>query len=294
MIDELNTIIQIKPPLEVIQQTKKTFIANGIKFIPKWNPINDFITYNGMLGNLRLSINYDKLSIKNSWHKFYKGNNYSDYSFTDLQKTYEKLESELDISIIDADIKRIAYGCVIKTNSKNEYSKWKFLRTKEPYPIHNKGIQYGNSFNFNEYKVKGYDKTYEVWKHDGIRIESDLFRFEKEINYLKYLRRTIPIYKVKDVLNKEILIRLSNDLLKTYKMIEKDQQYNLKGLTTKELYSLAIMKDNAIRNEFKENHNKTYKRYMRLYKNILEGKLNANADEIESLISDKLNTLLNS
>lgn len=296
MIDELNTIIQIKQPLEVLQQSIEPFMVNDIKFFPQWHP-NGFITYNGMIDNLKLNIFNDSLSIKNSWHKFYKGNNYSDYSFTDIKRTYDKLETKLGLSISDAEIKRIGYGCVIKTNPHKVFKSWKYLRNTESKPMYKNGTQYGSFFPFTDYKIKGYDKTFEVWKHNNIRIEPDYFRFEKEVKYMRHLhnrKQPIGIYKTKDLFNKDILIQLSQDLITNYRLIEKTPQMNLKGLNPKQLRVLAVMENNTLRNELKANHNKTYKRDKELYKNLFKGELNTFNDEVETLITDKLNILLNS
>lgn len=81
MIDNLNIGVIIKPPIQVAQQTSEPFDINGIYFKPIWHE-NGYKSYNAVLDNLKLNILNDRLSINNSWHKYYKGNNYSDYALS--------------------------------------------------------------------------------------------------------------------------------------------------------------------------------------------------------------------
>lgn len=295
MIDELNTELIIDTPLQVIEQIEKPFLLNGMQFIPRWHE-NGFISYHGKLENLRISLLGDKLQIKNSWHKYHKGNNYSDYSHTDLINTFYKLQTELGESLEGAKVKRIAYGCVINENPYLNFPNWLFYKTKSPLAMYHNGQQYGSFFDFTDYKIKGYDKTFEVWKHEKIRIPENYFRIENEVKYMKHLhnrKEPINIYTPKDLFNFEIMQQLGEDLLNKYNTIEKRPFMSFNGLSTGELNIIASMQNELIREQLKKEHPKTYKRYKTQYKELTSGINSEYYQQVETKIQNKITNLIN-
>jgi hypothetical protein len=295
MIDTVNIDVIIKPPIEVAQQISEPFFMNGISFIPEFHE-NGYKTYNAILDNLKLNILHDRLTIKNSWHKYYKGNNYSDYPLSEIEQTLCKLENKIGLSIEDAKITRLAYGCVIKENPNLNYPNWLYLKTNPARPMFSGTKTYGSFFNMIDYRFKGYDKRFEVLKHNRIDLNEDYFRIEKEVKYMRHLKvrkEPININTTKDLFNKDILNQLGLDLLNTYRKIEMKQIMNLEQIDIKDLAKLAMMQNSDIRDVLKRKHNKSYKRYKERFKE-LSNELNGDYySSVEVKLANKINELIN-
>lgn len=287
MLDNLTLEIEISIPRRVMQHTNVQFEWKDILFVPDYKKEGGYCGYIGNWNNLQLKIFQDKLVIRNSWHKFNKGNNYSDYSIKDIENTLFALEDKFGIQIWDAKIYKIAYGCVINEDPYLNFPNWKYLITKEQTPMIAKGgKKYGACFYFGDYKFKGYDKTYEVKIHDGLKIPDNLFRIECEVKYMRHLtKRRIPILitKAKDLCDPEKMQYLAEDLFEKYNKIEKDSVMILKGKSIHELNIIASMSTPLIRKELRKEHNKTYKRYKKAYDDF-----NVLGDEYYDKVGQKL------
>jgi hypothetical protein len=295
MLDEVNIVVTITPPEEVILRSTVPFNFNGLEFIPKYCN-SEVLKYYCDFGNLKLTIYHNELRISNSWHKFYKGNNYSDYSRTELIETFNKIQTQLDINLDDAIIKSIAYGCVINENPYNNFKNWLYYKGKNALPMYSKGKQYGNLFDLYDFRLKGYDKTLEVKVHDKEIIQENQFRVECEVNYMRHLRKRkepINIFKPRDLFNINNQMKLMEDLLNKYRTITKRPMMNLKGLNPHELNVLASMQNEPIREQFKMNHPDTLKRYKRIFKTINAGENSEPYNKVEEKIRTKILTLIN-
>lgn len=277
-----------------MEQTEKPFFIKGLKFFPKWHE-NGFISYNGMLENLRLSISGDRMFINNSWHKFHRGENYSNYTHREIIETYYKLEDKIGVCLDGAKVKKIAYGCVIRENPYLNFPNWLLYKIKEPVPMYHKGHIYGNSFDLTDYRIKGYDKTFEVWKHTGKRIEQNYFRIENEVKYMRHLhnrKEPIRIYEPKDIFKVEVMYQLCEDLLTKYRTIIKRPLMTLEGLSTHELNIIATMQNDFVRAHLKKEHPKTYKRYKQQFAELTTGKNADYYNDVESKVKTKFVELI--
>src|SRR5690606_33704186 len=61
-------------------------VMNGIVFNPEFNKNGDVVSYSGYCKNLFIKMISGKLLVMNSWHKFYHGGNYSDFTWDELQE----------------------------------------------------------------------------------------------------------------------------------------------------------------------------------------------------------------
>lgn len=155
---------------------------------------------------------------------------------------------------------------------------------------------YGSFFDFTDYRFKGYDKRFEVLKHNGINLHDDYFRIEKEVKYMRHLRNRkeqININYTKDLFNKDILNLLGLDLLNTYRKIEMKPNMNLEQLNTKDLAILAMMQNNAIRDVLKKEHNKTYKRHKERFKTLSNAFNDDYYNTVEVKLVNKIQELIN-
>lgn len=294
MIDDLTVRLTTKPPREAIKQTQKPFSWNGLSFLPKYHRTG-LLYYVSSLSNLRMMIIRDQVYISNSWHKFSNGNNFSDYSLSRIEKTYYDLENRIGLSLEKGIVRKIAYGIVIDDNPQMNFPKWLFYKSKKPVPMIKNGHTYGTKFYCNDFTIKGYDKTFEVWRHNHQRIKENQFRIETEVMNMRHLHKrkgSIYLISPKDLFNFEVLQQLSNDLLMKYQKIIKRPAIDLNGLSIKKLNIIASMQNSEIRDQIRKSHNKSYKRYMQDFE-ALSRNGNDHYFEVEDKIKSKISELLN-
>lgn len=296
MIDDITIEISLDLLPEVRQQTNDCFYKWGLIFVPKWNQTG-IVKYCSQMENLRLTILNDKLYISNSWHKFYKGNNYSDYTHSDIINTCKLLEDSFGKGFERSKINRIAYGIVINEDAKRNYNNWLNYKSKRPLPMHNSGKIYGAMFDFIDFRIKGYDKTFEVKEHEGIGIGDGYFRIESEIKYMRHLHKRkepINIFSPKDLFIFENIQLLGNDLMNKYQTIEKNIQIETKGLSMHELNVIASMRDENVRETIKKEHNTTFKRYQREFNKLKQANNSEYLLQVEEKVRNKISDLINS
>lgn len=296
MIDNIKIVLPINLHKNFWKKNRKKVKSFGIEFRPNYNyTTGDLIKYIGSLENLRLEVvRGDKLVITKSWHKFFKGDNHSDFSFTDLKDTVFNLEERLGLLIKEAEIMRFEYGCNIEAAPEPIYQNWQFLHGDEGIkmkPYHSSKV-YGHKFSKTEYSIKCYDKKYES-KIDSIKA---LTRIEVEVKRLRHIQKgsiPIPIYKVKDLLIKDNLALLGEDLLKKYRSIKMYQVPNFKGLTAHQANVWAAMNNNQVRKHFKKDRKDTYKNYNKILKEIQKSNTDVKHQKLVEQISTKWKELLN-
>lgn len=163
MIDTIKVIVDINAPRIVKRRSNEPFFRKGLLFVPHYNQTLGTITgYSSKIENLKLFMTDESLYITNSIHKYWKENNYTDYTLTDIVKTICKLEDKLGFPIQNNKITRIAYGCVIREDPYLNFPNWKYFKEKLPEYMVSKGKRYGSKFNFTDYSFKGYDKAFEL------------------------------------------------------------------------------------------------------------------------------------
>ena len=239
----------------------------------------------------------DSLTIVNSIHKYFKGNNYTDYSLSEIEQTFIELSDEIGLDILNAKIKKIAYGLVIKTNAKKNYDSWLYHKSTKPSPMTKRGRVYGAKFHKTDYNIKGYDKSLESKLHYQVKIDFDLFRFEVEVINMKNLwkrKNPIRIYTVKDLFSYEVVQYLMDDLLDKYNTIEKSPLYDFSKLNKQDRLIVSMLSFDQARGflQKKEKHN--YKRYYSRKKMINKEQNLDYAKVTELLLLNKATELLNS
>lgn len=299
MIDDIRIVIVLDSAVDLFRKgPKESFIYNDIVFHPKYDPKTGYVQYyHTKIDNLWLKVSEGELTINNSWHKYYKGNNYEDYTLSEIMLTYERLSKKLNFDIINAKLVRIAYGLVINTKPDINYNNWKLFRTTLPSPMKKNTKTYGMKFVMTDYSIKGYDKTAEVWMHNKKKIEDNYFRVEVEVKNMKHLRKRkhqINIYSLGDVLKYENMQLLMSDLLKKYDVIEKELFYDYSILDKKQRSILSMMKDLPFRDYLRIKENKTYKRYKKKIKEIEMKSVQDIHYETKYLLTQKVIELLNS
>ena len=104
---------------ELAGKTKSTVVC-GLKFDPVFND-GVVRSWKSKLRNLQLVIYGDKLTITNSIHKYYHGNNYSDFTAEQLKQSFSDLATRLSLNIMEARVLKVEYGCNVSIRQSDEF-----------------------------------------------------------------------------------------------------------------------------------------------------------------------------
>jgi hypothetical protein len=292
MIDNVTIIADCFAPKAALNGNGGPFEHNGVIFSPKY--VDGLIKrYDGNLGNLRLSWYPEKLYVSNSLQKFTLGNNFSDFHLSEMARGVQKLNDLTGIDWTHAIIKKMEYGCNINVEPKQVYRSLIGYRSKEYWPMRSKGKQYGACCEFTDYRIKAYDKSFQVDKVDRVKLGYQLLRWEISVYKMRFLERllnTSPV-TLKHLLLPKTWNVLANDAVSRYERSEKRQEYNFCELTTHEKRILAEMLVPQIKEDFKMNHKDTYKKDRRLYTRIV-ARSTAGLEDSLACLKEKFTHLL--
>ena len=85
------------------------FEWNGLKFYPKFKK-GILKGFESEYNDLRVFLYYDKIQLSNSLHKFYKGNNYSNFTHSELTKAIQDICQMFEIEAEYWEIKKMEFG----------------------------------------------------------------------------------------------------------------------------------------------------------------------------------------
>lgn len=157
--------------------------------------------------NLLFTLNERELIIANSLHKFIKGNNYSDFSLSELIHAVNEIERITEIPASLFFIKKLEFSLNISVSlAPSEYLNWfSDFKGKEYDRMKANQLWYGIKYFFTEYSLKIYDKQRQVRIADRVDIHQKLLRFEvvynrqrklSVINRLSELREPVKVKEI--------------------------------------------------------------------------------------------------
>ncbi len=276
-------------PNEVLEQKEKSFIWNGLKWCPTFNDKTKKVNgYKTSVNNLDLRLKGDTVFCNNSLQKWYMGNNYESFTYSQVVKALNRLDNILPFNVYNANIHYLAVGTVIEEEAKPILDTWLRLNGKEPIPMLGANKQYGKKFYLTDYNVKGYDKTFEVKTHDRKKIGKSIFRFELEIytRNLNKRKNPIGIYTVKDLIDKEKYKMLAEELLVKYEKIETQQSIPLSQLNNKDKEVLALFQNQEILRQYKADHFESFSKKRSVYNKLKKLSNNKYLDHIKKLLNE--------
>ena len=282
-------------PKEVLEQQEKSFVWKGLKWCPTYNDKTKKVNgYKTSVNNLNLRLKGDTIFCNNSLQKWYMGNNYEVFTYSQVVEALKKLNSVLPFNVYNANIHYVAVGTVIEEKAQPILDPWLSLNGKAPIPMLGANKQYGKKFYLTDYQVKGYDKTFEVKTHNRIKIGKPIFRFELEIytRNLNNRKNAIGIYTVKDLIDKKKYKMLADELMSKYDKIEKQQSIPLSQLTNKEKEVLALFQNQEILKQYKIDHSETYGNRRKVYNKIKNLSNNKQLAHINEQIKNSLKEVL--
>jgi len=298
MIDYFKIKILIKAIEAIISRENSPQIINGIIFYPLVRK-GVVIKYTAKFENLYLSIREDELTIQNSLNKFYHGNNYTNFSYTELQQTIVLIENLLGFPIRGARIISFEFGVVIEDNNiPLTLSRFGHYKGKPPVPMHTNGVIYGTRYANNCMVIKIYDKTSEIKRREGVQLNKNYLRVEKlymrsHINSISCLKDN-PINTLDDLASWKTLEILSQDLVSSLTKIElKPIPELIEDMSPNNLRRWCYLQDPYIRNLMKLHHHKAYKTDLKVINIILKDYCANGHNQMIEEVKNKLEYCLN-
>ncbi len=271
---------------------KEAFDWNRLLFVPRVNEVGEVTGHTSKLENLHLvaSDNY-KLYIKNSLHKFYKGENYTDFTRSEVSEAISELELFIPNSS-RAIVKKNAYGVNYLPNKQSE---WLFHLWQPFAPMQAKGNFYGSECRRSEYKIKGYDKEFEVLTQNKNltkpKIQKGLFRYEIENKYLyRFKNDGYQSLRLEDLAKVEVMQYFAEDLIHQYKLIKMNNVDFRQLESLHEINLVSTMQNPNGLEALRQYSKERYKEYRKKYNQILKRQ---SKDENLAIIEAKINHLLN-
>lgn len=267
MVDDLKLEIPINPPDEFKGKVSYPFEFNGMIFKPSFNANGEVIHYSAQLDNLFVKLIGAKLLVMNSWHKFYKGNNYSEFSWLEMQDCMKVLEDYFGEEFWDSRISKLTVGLNIVCDAGKFVERLISYKGNpmEPMRPRNSRAIYGKRFASTYYNVKVYDKQFEVLKDSRIHIPNTL-RVEKEMNMNYFQGRKqnpILIFSPRDLREPTSLWFLGYELHETVHSLGFD--YGIDPMSTEDFKDASVvvfMSNPEFQKVLKKKSNyRTYKSY---------------------------------
>lgn len=281
-----------KLPKEAVTRVRDTFNWSNCLWKPRFNNFNEVVSYTADLKNLKLRLRGNELTITNSLQKFYMGNNYQPFTYLQVVEAVNILNSCFSNVLLDAEVKRLAIGVVIDELTDNTFHLWEEYKTIQPQFMYNSTKAYGVHFTATNYKIKGYDKTFQVKQEAKIDIKKSVIRFEVEANSRYYNQRkdSIGLYKLSDLTNFSKFQKLGIELLSVYGNIKKRKQIDFEKLAPEQIKLLATYSNPYWANGLKKHHKHTHKKERQVYLKFLKTVSNS---EIENKIYERIETQVN-
>jgi len=221
MIDFIVMIAPIEPLYAF--NSFNPFEWNGLKFYPKFKK-GILQGFESDYKDLRVILHNDKIQLSNSLHKFYKGNNYSDFTHSELTNAIQEICQMFEIEAEYWEIKKMEFGFNILTLKPAKEYMSLFLQYKEREfeRMKNKQIDYGRKCFLSEYALKIYDKSFQCKIVDSVKISDKTLRVEFCYNQKRKLPKQINT--LADLMDKDKFKELFKDLNEAFtKVIYNDE-----------------------------------------------------------------------
>jgi hypothetical protein len=300
MIDNIKFSFPAHFSKEILDRHPGIVKFMGNEYTPIFSQKNDVYAYKATDGNLliRLVPHDGKVVIENSLHKYYHENNSGDFYLSDIVKVVNYLSNKFKFKSSEAVIKKIEFGVNIQTELVKHVLKG-LLTSKQQtyYPMIWKNKEYGKKCEFNQYRLKAYNKAIEVKIHNKVSLPTETIRWEKAVVRMAHLHQRatpIPIYTLADIIDPDKLKYLADDLCNAFKTTVKSAlNFEYETLSTHEFGVLAVMQNNEIKAAMKELKGPSFKSYARSYKILSKETISTWQITFDELLRDKCKELLN-
>lgn len=249
MVDFLKTSASIEPIY-----ASNSFIPfewKGMQFFPHFK--KGFLKgFESEYKGLRVYLRYDKITLSNSLHKFYKGNNYSDFTYSELSNAVNEICQKFEIDADQWKIIKMEFGFNVSTPKPAEeyidlfmsYKEREFEKMKQKQ----KQKYYGRKCFFTEYDLKVYDKHLQTQIDDHFDIPNNILRVEFCYNQKRKLPKQIKT--LFDLLDREKFKELYSDFKEAFSKVIYNDKVDFNHSTSVErLLFYASLNSNFIKVE---------------------------------------------
>jgi hypothetical protein len=295
MYDNLTLEKECRPSIDLLKANGRPFEHRGIIFHPKFQQ-GKVCRYDGRLKNLLLFWKPEGIKVCNSIHKYWHGNNFTDFHLWEMGTAIEKLSDETGISWKGAVVKYLEYGCNVGANATTVYRGLQSYQGKDYSAMDYRGKVYGARRILTDYTIKGYDKTLQAKLLDGISLDRSLFRWEVAVSRTRGIEKLLGVPKL--TLRHLLMMKtgrvLADDALQKYQTSIKMQQLDLSNVSSPHvLRIIAYMQVHAIRDEIKRHYKETFDRDRKIYSRIMADKSVCIVDDTEEQMRAKFSLLIN-
>lgn len=231
----------------------------------------------------------NRIEIRGSLHKYWKGENFSDFTFSDLKECLNELQENFKIDLSEARISNVEFGVnVSPLFNPYEFCENLIAYKGEPFQqmrVRNGKPNIGFECGLNQYSVKIYDKAKQYLKTENI------LRVEIPVCRMAYLSE-VRIKTLADLKEKTALKALGRVLLECYSnVVVNDNTVRKARLTANEKRIYGLCSNPKEWERF--NRKQRYKRRKQFERIVSKyGKRNWK-EETAKMISDKWGALLN-
>lgn len=256
MIDDLILVMDIDLPDMVLRRCCVSFEYLGMVFNPIYRN-GCVIRYESNYRNLRVKLNYDKLVLSGSWHKFYHGNNWGEYTWEEIGLTVNELLEVFGEPLLKAKITKLTFSCNLITDPKPIISKITAIKGVPPSEMlgGTNHKMYGKYHRMTHYRFKVYDKQTEVNIHDKCKIEP-ILRIEKELQMNAARRRATNPLRISnplDLFKPEFYQECLNELLSVVFNIEFSNSLQVEDMkSSMDLEAFVMINDLNVRDHYKK------------------------------------------
>lgn len=263
--------------------------AKGVKMIIHSNrDTGEVMKVTADFNNFKIKICPNGTVILNgSLHKYWKGENYSDFSHSDLVECIKKLSSDLEFNPKKARVQNIEFGVNINPlfNAYDFCQSVLTYKNKSFNTFQNNEIQIGFVCKRLQYSVKVYDKgRLEYTKNENI------LRFEIKTHKMCFVKNA-GIKTLSDVTNKDCLAVLGEIMNKIYADLIIFDQVNQCKLTIKEKEIFNVYSNPRKWEKVNRSHRCRKKKHFNAI--IEKHGLNQWKGKVAQMINDKWNMLYN-
>lgn len=284
-MDNLTIECSYTPPAAAFNPDKQGCIEmNGMVFKPAFGDNKLVIYYHKRLSdNLHIKMHRNRIEIINSIHKYIHGNNYGDLCLSEIFTPLISIAAILNIpNIMDGKVKKIEYAVNVEVESPERiYKSLICHKGKDASVLQDyNGNPYGVYFEHTDYKIKCYNKTYEV-NRNSLKVRGrkgkvqplmkSILRFEiavKDMDYLQQRNMPINIFTVADLCNPDNWVLLLSDLIEQIESITKLVLPDFKRMSRTERTAYSRITHPILRDLFRTENKSLYKKDLMVYNGI--------------------------
>lgn len=266
---------------------KQAFTWNDIDFVPEYANSRYIKKYIAEIKGIKIDLYDNTLKISNSLHKFFKGNNYSDFSYSEIIQSIDLMEDILQITASKMKPTKLEFGI-------NEFfDDWQTIlgsinhyKHKEFDKMKSKSKCYGKKLRMEQVYIKVYDKLEQVYLQNRERISPNMLRLEigllgKELSFIP----NMEALKQFDILNK-----LKEKFLYYFDKIIFDEPYNLDKIENRDLELFFAGENPKFWTEYTKQNKEVAKKRKQKYSKIRKERVLPN---LHKSVMDKATSKLN-